>query len=693
MRKKGAVKAAAWLMSACMLIGSLPAIPGMSRKVSAAETKIEGFATKEQLLTDYSMDGAAGKKIGKVTFGQNEEGTAQSWYIAGKDSATEDGLVLFAASPMKKSQVFYSSDFDHLYDTAWGCEYEGAAPSEVYANHYGGSEIRKVLKNLASDPSYFTEAEQKIMRETAVRTNDTRNKSIYTTKDKLYLASGEVESKQISVGTNDGLKIALDKYDNGSTVHVWLRPEGIIGEDALLARPSGGIQEGEVVCDFVAAPALQLNLTSVIFASAAPAATSEGSQETREKDMILRYDAGDNLGSVAILDHKTAEVKKTAENRYLVVQNDRGAWRKKAENETTVSAKEVTIDGKAPNSFKGCKVWLEKTDATRITKATRPDQTGEKLSEYTVTFKDYDGKVLETQKVKYEEGAKAPTAPTRAGYTFTGWDKEFRKVTGDLTVTAQYHKDSEPVKQKEPAKRSHGNPDNQIRYRKKTTQKIKISWKKKRKASGYVLYQKFGKRYRKVKTIKGKKKSAVLWVTARTSYNFKVRPYRMVKGKIRYQKMQKGKRKAGIIKVQFFFSGVPAGKSYQLQIKSGKKGKAYKKASYKGKRRVKGNARGIITYRINAKKGYVYDARLLSGTQKKQSHVKIIRGKKTLKKGKSWTFKAKVYGINGKIKWSVSNKKIGSISKKGRFKAKKKGKVYVTARCGKYKAKICVKVK
>lgn len=87
MRRKKVVKAAAWLMSVCLLMGSLPAIPGIVRKVSAAEPEIEGFATKEELLTDYSLSGAADKKVQKVIFGQNGKGTAQNWYIAGKDSA------------------------------------------------------------------------------------------------------------------------------------------------------------------------------------------------------------------------------------------------------------------------------------------------------------------------------------------------------------------------------------------------------------------------------------------------------------------------------------------------------------------------------------------------------------------------------------------------------------------------------
>ncbi len=59
------------------------------------------------------------------------------------------------------------------------------------------------------------------------------------------------------------------------------------------------------------------------------------------------------------------------------------------------------------------------------------------INEHTVTFKDHDGTELKTQKVEHIVHT-APTAPTRTGYTLTGWDKEFTNITGDLTVTAQY---------------------------------------------------------------------------------------------------------------------------------------------------------------------------------------------------------------------------------------------------------------
>ncbi len=62
---------------------------------------------------------------------------------------------------------------------------------------------------------------------------------------------------------------------------------------------------------------------------------------------------------------------------------------------------------------------------------------------YNVTFKNWDGEVLETQEVEKGSGATAPTEPTKeptAQYTFTfdSWDKAFDIITAETIITATY---------------------------------------------------------------------------------------------------------------------------------------------------------------------------------------------------------------------------------------------------------------
>ncbi len=57
---------------------------------------------------------------------------------------------------------------------------------------------------------------------------------------------------------------------------------------------------------------------------------------------------------------------------------------------------------------------------------------------FTVTFRDLDGTILKTETVERAGAATAPDAPSRPGYTFTGWDRPFDFITEDLTVTATY---------------------------------------------------------------------------------------------------------------------------------------------------------------------------------------------------------------------------------------------------------------
>lgn len=55
-----------------------------------------------------------------------------------------------------------------------------------------------------------------------------------------------------------------------------------------------------------------------------------------------------------------------------------------------------------------------------------------------VTFKDYDGTVLQSTSIKWGSSATPPVMKERKGYTFQGWDGGYTSVTKDTTVNALY---------------------------------------------------------------------------------------------------------------------------------------------------------------------------------------------------------------------------------------------------------------
>lgn len=74
--------------------------------------------------------------------------------------------------------------------------------------------------------------------------------------------------------------------------------------------------------------------------------------------------------------------------------------------------------------------------ASGVTSDTTINATWTKL--WTVTFVDGQGNTLKTQQVADGQDAAAPSNPTRSGYTFEGWDGDYKKVTTDRTITATW---------------------------------------------------------------------------------------------------------------------------------------------------------------------------------------------------------------------------------------------------------------
>ena len=348
-------RVSAVLMAATLTIS---AFPQFHTNVYAAENQLptkEQFATAEELKT-FDTNDQNGKNPAKVYFGNND----QQWWIAGSENGN---LTLFAASPLATGVQFNSNTNER--------DYNGQS---VYSNHYGASDIKKTVKDL--ETSYFTGTEQGLMNDTTIYTNDTKNNSVYSTTDKLYLAYGDRnDSQYITVGTNsqdslnNGLHIDKNYWENSD--HVWLRaPDMSYSDLALVADSPFYVSTDSVHFTDSLVPAFELNLSSVIFASAAPAASSDGDLTLKDTDgngaFTLRYKS-ESLGSAFVpYDKAKVQLLNVPKGRYLVVQNSNGAKAKQITNETEVSASNMGLD-----SFANCKVWLETTNSNeRMTYAT-----------------------------------------------------------------------------------------------------------------------------------------------------------------------------------------------------------------------------------------------------------------------------------------------------------------------------------
>ena len=348
------------LLAAALTISTFPQF---HTDVYAAENQLptkEQFATAEELKT-FDTNDQDGKNPAKVYFGANPDTKiAQQWWIAGSQQG--QGLTLFAASPLATGVQFNSTQDEGTYDG-----------QTVYSNHYGASDIKKTVKDL--ETSYFTGTEQGLMNNTTIYTNDIKNNSVYSTTDKLYLAYGDYDETHITVGTNskdslnNGLRVDMDYWGNGP---FWLRaPHMGFGIDARAAWPNNSVRRLDVNRGYELVPAFELNLSSVIFASAAPAASSDGQLQTSNA-FTLRHKSQTDIGTATISQSKGSIVVTdvTNENTYIVVQNSNGAWAKKVSDNDLIFASEMDS---TLSSFENCKVWLE-TTTDRITYAEEATQ-------------------------------------------------------------------------------------------------------------------------------------------------------------------------------------------------------------------------------------------------------------------------------------------------------------------------------
>ena len=389
-------KGMALVLSLVMAAGLVPAMSGGADTVQAAtgtgkEPSVTAFATKDQLMTAFTPDanGTATTK-GKLVFGKNSDGNPQEWYILGADSGVSGGkgnTIIFAASPIAREQKFNSDRSNKNDANLWSdCVYSEATITEVYANHYGASKLRDTLQGMATNTSYFTTAEQNLMNATTVTTKDAKNKDssgnylTYTTTDKLYALQGDFNNEQyLWAGTDDSTVLARSSYWR-NVERFWLRSpyDYNAGGDydlALVAYPDKYVTFHYVDYEYAVQPASNLNLSSVLFASAAMAASSSPAELgtiASGTAMTLRLDGtGKNIGTVEY-SATTGDINvvrgSTSQPVSLVVQGNDGTqdwfYSKQITGPETINVSAIEAESNTPAliNLSACKIWLEITE-------------------------------------------------------------------------------------------------------------------------------------------------------------------------------------------------------------------------------------------------------------------------------------------------------------------------------------------
>lgn len=445
-------KGMAFVLSLAMVAGLVLAMSGGANTVQAAtgsgtEPSVTAYATKDQLMTAFNPDSNGdATTIGKLVFGKNSSSVAQEWHILGKDEGVSgDDTIIFAASPIATKQAFEDDDSNKkTFASSFGV-YE-TNPSDVYPNHYGASDLRVALKNMATNTSYFTTAEQGLMNPTTVRTNDILNSTTYTTTDKLYALTADGTGSPyttIKAGSDNNTVLAESSYWR-SGEYFWLRsPSGDYSSDniAMLAYPGKHVYGSIVRTKFAVQPASNLNLSSVLFASAATAALSDAAEARTIADgtaMTLRLDGtGKDIGT-ATYNTTTGDIKAvkgtTSQTVALVVQGNDGTnnwyYSKKITGTDVVNVSDIVAESNTPASIdlSACKIWLEATDSTEnLTYAVNATETTIKII-HSVAITDIETPVSNT------------ALDTEASCTTTGVSSTTPQITWTSSdITAGYN--------------------------------------------------------------------------------------------------------------------------------------------------------------------------------------------------------------------------------------------------------------
>ncbi len=406
MKKQRRLKSGlAVLLAVVMSTELVPAMSGGAVEVhaDASTPSVTAFATPNDLMNAFTPnpDNGISDTIGKLVFGKNENGNPQEWYILGADSGIKnsegniDNTIIFAAGPIATGRKFASGNTHYIkyYNPEWECTYPDDITeiSSVNLNHYGGSELRQMLQGMVEkgNTTYFTETEKELMNSTTVTTTDTI-KSDYTTTDKLYALAKDTstsEERIIKAGTNNQTALHLYHYwrESSQTSQFWMRTGKSGRKDQVICAmwtndgPKCSIYTtNNVNSDLDVRPASNLNLSSVLFASGATAASSEivSGLITPGTAMTLRLDGNDTVkGNViynpangVIVAQKdpsaTGTLSLVVQGKGTIGETEKDWYYSIPAGGTTIVTAEQIRAKLALNenpSLTDCKIWLETT--------------------------------------------------------------------------------------------------------------------------------------------------------------------------------------------------------------------------------------------------------------------------------------------------------------------------------------------
>lgn len=387
MKKKWLKKGSAVLLAAAMVLSLFPGMKGTLATVQAAEneTPTSEYWTDAEGLKNFGISST--KTIGKIRFGLNGS-DARLWAICGADA--DGSLALLSTSEFARAEYGSTSEYSK-------------SNFVTNINTYLGK-------------TYFSAGETSKMADVTVSTNepDTTNGGNHpvSVKDKkLYLPNSLDQNSDrqttIYVGSSNDIAIDVTKLADINDLYenpFWLRsPSYGSSDNALMVFPGDGVgilsvdgcvDDGDFSQIFIISvvPAFNLNLSDVSFASAAEAASSSYSGFKANSEMVantytLRYASAGTEEAVISLDGTKIKVT-NANEKYLMVQNSTGVYALKIDsNNQTINASDIQMGSAESDklaNFNNCKVWLESTDADRITTAKMATQAAPTPT-YTIT--------------------------------------------------------------------------------------------------------------------------------------------------------------------------------------------------------------------------------------------------------------------------------------------------------------------